>query len=162
MNEDAQRIITKLGLSPLPDEGGFYRQTWAGPPCGDDRAQPVGTAIYFLITSKDFSALHRLETDEIWHFYAGDPIKLVQLNGRDQSARQDIMGSDILAGQVPQVIVRAGVWQGAELAAVNLGWALVGCTMAPGWSEQGFTLGQRETLRAAFPEEAADICRLTR
>lgn len=157
---EAEKIIAALGLQPLAGEGGFYRRTWTGPtPPGGER--PVGTAIYYLITREGFSALHRLAQDEVWHFYAGDPVRLVML----QSGAVEVvsLGPDFLAGQQPQCTVPAGVWQGARLAdEAGQGWALLGCTLAPGWSERDFTLGERATLLREFPAAGDEIARLVR
>ena len=162
MRDEAQQIITKLGLEPLPNEGGYYRRTWTGPAVSKDNRRPMGTVIYFLITPEKFSALHRLETDEVWHFYAGDPVELVQLDPSSQAIQKDILGSDILGGHIPQIVVSAGVWQGARLTSVNQSWALVGCSMAPGWDEREFTLGNRESLLESHPNAAPEIHGLTR
>ncbi len=162
MNNEAQQIITTLGLEPLPNEGGFYRRTWTGPATSKDDPRAIGTAITFLITPGEFSALHRLETDEVWHFYAGDSVELVQLDASDQTVRKDVLGSGLTAGQIPQIVVPAGIWQGARLAADHKGWALLGCTMAPGWNEREFTLGNRESLLERFPQAAPEIHGLTR
>ena len=162
MNDEAHQIITQLGLEPLPNEGGYFRRTWTGPASSMDNPRPIGTAIYFLITPKEFSALHRLETDEVWHFYAGDPVELVQLDTSSQVVRKDVLGSNILAGEISQIVVPAGVWQGARIVEANQGWALLGCTMAPGWDEREFTLGNRESLREVFPDAASEIHGLTR
>lgn len=162
MNDEAQQIIAKLGLESLPHEGGYFRRTWTGPAGDQDQQRPTGTAIYFLITPEEFSSLHRLETDEVWHFHAGDPVELVLLDADSQSVRKTILGSNILAGQMPQLVVPAGVWQGARLAVVQQGWALLGCTMAPGWDEREFTLGDRDALLKIFPAAAELIHRFTR
>jgi hypothetical protein len=162
MNKEAQEIITNLGLEPLPNEGGYYRRTWTGSAETKDNPRPIGTAIYFLITPDEFSALHCLKSDEIWHHYAGDPVELVQLNPSNQAVRKDVLGHDMQAGQIPQIVVGAGCWQGARLAVEHQGWALLGCTMTPGWAEGDFTLGKRETLLKMFPEATLVIRGLTR
>lgn len=159
MNPEAQRIIAALGLEPLPREGGFFRQTWRS---------GTGSAIYFLMTPEDFSALHRLRADEVWHFYAGDAVEHVMLTPGDGAARVARLGGDILAGEIPQLVVPAGSWQGARLAAGGTptsrraGWALLGCTLTPAWEEQGFELGGRAELARAFPAHAALVRALTR
>lgn len=162
MNDEAQQIITKLGLDPLPNEGGYFRRTWTGPAVFKDNCRPIGTAIIFLITPEEFSALHRLATNEVWHFCAGDPVELVQLDASSQAVRRDVLGSDILAGQIPQIVVPAGIWQGARLVTKDQGWALLGCTMAPGWDDREFRLGNRESLLETFPNASPEIHGLTR
>lgn len=152
----ARQLIAALGLQPLPGEGGYFRVTWRG---------AAGSAIFFLLTPDDFSALHRLAQDELWHFYAGDPVEHLQLDPCDGSAAMTRMGSDVLGGEHPQVPVRAGVWQGARLspaAAGGRGFALLGCTVAPPWDERGFQLGERAELARAFPAHVTMIHALTR
>jgi uncharacterized protein len=159
----AAEIIATLKLEPLPDEGGFFRRTytseifWSG-------LRSVNTAIYFLITPDGFSGLHLLETDEIWHFYAGDPVEHVMLDSIGLDGVKTILGADLAAGQRPQLVVPSQSWQGARLAPGPHahGWALLGCTMSPGWDEDEFTLGDRDELTALFPAWSADILALTR
>ncbi len=154
MNAAARALIAALDLAPLPAEGGFFRATWRN---------ATGSAIYFLLTADDFSALHRLEQDEIWHFHAGDRIEHVQLDPRDGTVRVTVMSAAVLAGDQPQVIVPGGCWQGARLAAgATQGYALVGCTVSPPWDERGFELARRADLLRAFPAQGALIAALTR
>jgi predicted cupin superfamily sugar epimerase len=162
MNAEAEKIIARLGLVPLPNEGGFFRQSWVSRErLADGRA--AGSAIYFLLTPEGFSALHQLKTDELWHFYAGDPVELLQLDPRDRSTRLTVLGPDVLAGQIPQLTVRGGIWQGARLVPeAGRGWALLGCTLAPAWDEREFLLGHRLELSTAFPAQAKLIAALTR
>ncbi len=162
MNAEAEKIIARLGLAPLPNEGGFFRQTWVSRDRLAD-GRPTGSAIYFLLTPEGFSALHQLKTDELWHFYAGDAVEHLQLDPRDNSSRLTTLGPDVLAGQTAQLTVRGGVWQGARLALSKVhGWALLGCTLAPAWDEREFLLGQRAELSVAFPAQAGLIAALTR
>jgi predicted cupin superfamily sugar epimerase len=155
----AERLIAALGLAPLPLEGGWYRETHRA------SVRLVGgksasTAIYYLLTPDTFSALHRLPADEVFHFYAGDPVDLVQL-GPAGEGRVLRLGSDVLAGQAPQVVVPAGVWQGSALTAGGE-YALLGTTMAPGFDFSDYEAGERSTLLAAYPAWQAWIERLTR
>lgn len=160
--DEAENIIAQLELQPLPAEGGFYRQTWAGPPLPGS-TRPAGTAILYLITAESFSALHRLETDEVWHFYAGDVVRLVQLDPATGRARTVRLGAELTGDDVLQHVVPAGTWQGARLADPGgRGWALLGCTLAPGWSDREFTLGARDELLRRFPGARVDIMGLTR
>jgi uncharacterized protein len=169
MNAGAEKVVQQLGLVPLPGEGGYFARTWLSP--GASRGRRAGSAIYFLLTTDDFSALHRLRTDEIWHFYAGDDVEHVHLNPRDGTVRTTVLGVDILAGQLPQLVVPAGHWQGARLVmgakaskpgAIRAGWALLGCTLAPAWDPNEFELGQRSRLVREFPSAAALVRALTR
>ena len=154
-------MIERLGLEPLPGEGGYFRHTWAGPPTA---GRPAGTAILFLMTEQDFSALHRCDADEVWLFQAGDPIEHVQLGPTPGEISVATLGTNVLGGHSPQVIARAGAWQGARLVSSGFGagWALLGCTMSPGWWEKGFELGRREELLTAYPKAAWHIRALTR
>jgi predicted cupin superfamily sugar epimerase len=152
----AERIIAALGLTPLPGEGGFFRVT---------SRTPTASAIYFLITLEDFSALHRLDRDELWHFHAGDPAEHVQLDPATGDLRRVRMGPDVPAGDEPQVRVPAGSWQGARLDPAfppHHGYALFSCTMAPPWAESGCTFGARADLQRAFPAAATLVAALTR
>ncbi|MEO1291222.1 MAG: cupin domain-containing protein [Pseudomonadota bacterium] len=129
----AKDIIAALDLSPHP-EGGFYRETWRGTAGADGRA--VGTAIYYMLTVDDFSHWHRVDADEIWHWYSGAPLSLsISPNGHDASAH--LLGPHIGTGQAPQFRVPAGHWQ----SATSMGaWTLVGCTVSPGFEFSGFEL----------------------
>jgi len=155
MNDEARQVVVRLGLVPLPAEGGFFRPTWQ---------TSAGSAIWFLLTPEHFSALHRLNQDEIWHFYAGDRVTHVSLDPGTGNGRETILGANVLAGESPQHLAPAGQWQGARLLPETggRGWALVGCTLAPPWDERGFELGQREKLVPAFPRHAAQIMTFTR
>lgn len=159
--DEAENIIARLGLQPLPGEGGYYRQTWCAP-CESGQARAAASAIYYLITRASFSALHRLAMHETWHFYAGDPARLMLLHAAG-GVETVTLGADIPAGEQPQVVVPAGTWQGARLVDdAKHGWALLGCTVTPAWDERDFELGERAILSRQFPSAAAEIARLTR
>ena len=129
---DADRLIQHLDLAPHP-EGGWYRQTWVAAGAG----RPSGTCIYFLLKAGERSHWHRVDAAEIWHFYAGTPLVL-SLSETDQGPAVDHrLGPDLLAGQAPQIIVPEGHWQAAH---APQGWALVGCTVSPGFQFDGFEL----------------------
>ncbi len=156
----AAEIIAALQLQPLPNEGGFYRRTYTSAttlPGG----RAVGTAIYFLITPDGFSALHRLQTEEVWHFYAGDPVEHVMLDPASRQGLKTILGTDLMGGQRPQLGVPAGRWQGARLVPGGA-WALLGCTMSPGWDEREFQLGDAFDLVGHIPGFLSEIAALTR
>ncbi len=165
MNADI--LIEKLGLQPLPGEGGFYIETYRclekiprsvlpGRYNGD---RYIGTAMFYLLTQNTFSALHRLSTDEIFHFYLGDPVTMLQLMP-EGTGRTITLGSDILAGQLVQCVVPRDVWQGSFL---NPGgrFALLGTTMAPGFDFSDLELGKRKDLIAQYRHHADLIRRLT-
>jgi predicted cupin superfamily sugar epimerase len=162
VNDPAARLIACLGLQRLPGEGGFFRQTWLSPE-RDAAGRPLGSAVLYLMTPEDFSALHRLRMDEVWHFHAGDAVEHVQLDPKDGSIRRTRLGPAADDEEVPQLIVPGGVWQGARLAAGHRqGWALLGCTLAPAWDERDWEAGPRQALTAAFPAAAEIIRALTR
>lgn len=167
-------VIRALALVPLPGEGGYFRQTWVAPtqlPArlvdGVDRVKPIGTAIYYLVTDAPdgFSALHRLPTDEVYHFYLGDPVEQLLLfpDGRSEVV---VLGPDLASGQRVQHVAPRHVWQGTRLApaeAPRAGrWALLGTTMAPGFDPSDYEGGVRDALVAAHPNERDRIVALTR
>ena len=165
-----EQLIRHLGLEPLPVEGGWFSQTYLAeesipadaPPVRYDAAKPFGTAIYFLLTDEPdcFSALHRLPTDEIYHFYLGDPVEMLLLypDGRSEHV---VLGPDVTHGQRVQFVAPRGVWQGSRLIAGGK-FALMGTTMAPGFTPTDFTAGERDELVRAYPAEAEVISALTR
>jgi uncharacterized protein len=159
----ADDIIRLLDLQPLAMEGGFFRETYRstrrlspdclGAPFQHEKA--VGTAIYYLLTPGTTSALHRLPTDEIFHHYCGGPVEMLRLwpDGRSDIVQ---LGSDLSAGQRPQVVVPAGVWQGSRLLP-GADFALMGTTMAPGFDYADFESGVRGQLIERYPAEEARI-----
>ncbi|MEU0387159.1 cupin domain-containing protein [Streptomyces chartreusis] len=151
-------LIAHYGLEPIPREGGLFRQTWAGPERPDGR--PEGTAIVALLTAEDFSALHRLPTDEIWHVYLGDPLELLLL-APDGSTRTVVLGPDVLGGQHVQFTIPAGTWMGGRVREAGQ-WTLFGCTMAPGFTFQGYEHGDAAELTARYPSVADQVRRLCR
>lgn len=166
----AQDVISLLQLQPLPVEGGLFRQTYRAAETISDVVapgryapdKPAGTCIFALFTGDpdSFSAMHRLPTDEIWHFYLGDPIELLLLHEVGRSERI-VMGQDILSGQRVQYVVPRGAWMGARLLPGGA-YALFGNTMAPGFTSADFEGGERDMLIAQYPHEAELITRLTR
>ncbi|MEV6590917.1 cupin domain-containing protein [Streptomyces acidicola] len=153
-------LVAHYGLEPIPREGGRFRRTWAGPERSDGR--PEGSAIVALLTAEpgDFSALHRLPSDEVWHFYLGDPLELLLL-APDGSSRTVLLGPDVLGGQWVQYTVPAGTWMGARVLAGGA-WSLFGCTMAPGFTYEAYEHGDVAELTARYPDRAARIAELGR
>lgn len=159
----AQEVAQALQLKPHPLEGGFFRETYRSRwmvsgeylPHGISGPRSVGTAIYYLITPETFSALHRLPGTEIFHFYAGDPVLMLQLLP-DGTSQMVTIGNDLAAGQQPQVVVRGHVWQGSRLAPGGK-WALMGTTMSPGFDPADYEHGEAQTLIAQYPDVAARI-----
>lgn len=164
MNErlmTADEIKSILRLKPLAVEGGLFRQTYrseATMPNG----RPIGTGIYALFTDAEdsFSAMHRLDGDELWHFYLGDPIEMLLLEA-DGSHMTATLGPELRAGEAPQIVVTGGTWMGASLVRGGR-FALIGCTMSPGFQTLGYEGGERHRLCAAYPAAAERIVALTR
>jgi hypothetical protein len=128
-----ESLIVTLGLAPHP-EGGWYRRTWESAACTGKR--PAASAIYYLLLEGEVSAPHRIDATELWHFYDGDPLELVREppGGTPEST---VLGRDLAAGERPQAVVEAGVWQWAR----PLGrYALVGATVTPAFTFEGFEL----------------------
>lgn len=163
----ADDVIDLLQLKPLPLEGGYFREMYrsadvltAGSlPQRYGRDKAAGTAIYYLLSPDTFSAMHRLPTDEIFHFYLGDPVTMLQL-GTD-GGKLVTLGSDIRAGQQPQVGVPRSIWQGSLLQPGGK-FALMGTTMAPGFDFTDYEHGGRGELCRQYPAFAETIRRLTR
>jgi predicted cupin superfamily sugar epimerase len=165
---DIQRLIDKLGLSVLPREGGHFAETYRSDesipaPSLDSRYgrdKSVSTAIYYLLTPDTFSEMHRLISDEVYHFYGGDSVEMLQLRP-DGSHNLITLGSDILAGEAVQVVVPRGVWQGSRLKSGGE-YALLGTTVAPGFDSSDYEHGDRERLIRDYPDCAGMIRLLTR
>lgn len=166
-NNIAKHWIEKLQLEPHP-EGGYFRQTYrsgvmiareAMPP-GFGGARAASTAIYFLLEDENFSAFHRLRSDEMWHFYAGSPL-VVEVIEPAGTRSTILLGDGPDAGHVFQAVVRAGRWFASHVADWN-GWALVGCTVSPGFDFEDFEMAKREELVRQLPQHRELIERLTR
>jgi predicted cupin superfamily sugar epimerase len=160
---EAESLIARLNLKPLPAEGGFFARTWESATKGVD-GRPAATSIFFLVTPACFSAFHRLDAEEIWYFHEGDGLEHWQIDGQGRPVCT-LLGGDLLSGQQPHVVVAAGSWQGARIAPQQThprGWSLVSCVVCPGWDDRGFTLGVRDSLAKSFPEAASIISALTR
>jgi uncharacterized protein len=157
-----------LNLAPHPREGGFYRQTWQSEEVIPHRVLPArylaerfaGTCIFYLLEPGTFSEMHRLTSDEIFHFYYGDPVEMLQLLP-DGSGQTVILGSDLTLGQHPQLIVPKNIWQGSHLVAGGR-VALLGCTVSPGFDYADYEAAHRETLLRNYPEFSDLIRVLTR
>jgi uncharacterized protein len=159
----ADEVKLLLQLVPLPIEGGFFRETYRSRwtvsaeylPDGTRGSRSIGTAIYYMITPETFSTLHRLPGSEVFHFYLGDPVEMLQLLS-DGSSQTITVGPDILNGQQPQVVVRGHVWQGCKLAPGGK-WALMGTTMSPGFDYADYETSDRAQLIAQYPGAADKI-----
>ncbi len=165
MNID--EIIEKLQLSEHP-EGGFFRETYRsseyissnelGPKYPGKRN--YATCIYFLLTSNTFSAFHRIQQDEIWHFYQGNPISLHVIS-EEGTYEKITIGNDLSQNQSPQYVVPGGSWFAAEVIGENT-FGLLGCTVAPGFDFMDFELPKRNLLIKKFPQHRVIVERLTR
>ena len=171
--EDVKRL---LGLQPHPREGGWFVRTYeadeliSADAFSDGRydgPRRTGTAIYYLLETDTFSEMHVLASDEIFHHYAGDAVEMLQLHP-DGSSRRVVIGNDLHADERPQVVVPRGVWQGSRLLAPAqestdaCGWALLGCTVSPGFEFADYRSAPRAELIARWPGEAEIITALTR
>ena len=155
---NAEDLIKHFELIPLAKEGGYYRETYRSTEhVSTEGLSPklfksFSTAIYYCLTANTFSHLHRLPTDEIYHFYYGDPVELFLLiETPTPHFKLHVLGNNFLDGQVPQVTVPANVWQGSRLR--NAGKvALMGTTMAPGFNFNDLELADYKTLKKLLPE----------
>lgn len=135
-------VIRLLALQPHPVEGGHFRET---------HRNPHSTAIYYLLEGAGVSEMHRLPGDEVYHFYAGDPLETLLLFP-DGSGRVVTVGTDLPAGQVPQLVIPGGVWQGSVRGHGGNGWSLIGATMAPGFRYEDYERGERAALSGRWVE----------
>jgi uncharacterized protein len=158
----AAEIKSLLRLEPHPIEGGFFRRTYTSPGSVDlpRGARPQGTAIYYLLEPGTFSEMHCLASDEIFHFYLGDPVEMLQLHP-DGSSAVLALGPDLRNGQHVQLVVPAGVWQGTRLIGDGK-VALLGCTVTPGFDFADYRSASYEELAAKWPVERDLIQKLTR
>ncbi|WP_107037475.1 cupin domain-containing protein [Brumimicrobium mesophilum] len=166
MKSKVEKLVETLNLSPHP-EGGFYRETYRS--SGNVSESSLGskyqgersysTCIYFLLTSDNFSAFHKIKQDEIWHHYDGSPIKLHMISAQGEYSVQ-IIGKDIENGQLPQYVVEGGCWFGSEVLNEN-DYSLTGCTVSPGFSFEDFELFSRKELIALYPQFDKEITHLT-
>jgi predicted cupin superfamily sugar epimerase len=166
-NNNAKHWIETLRLEPHP-EGGYFRQTYRSDvmvarealPAGFGGARAASTTIYFLLEGENFSSFHRLRSDEVWHFYTGSSltVEVIEPAGSRSSL---LLGDDSDAGHVFQAVVRAGCWFASHVADWK-GWALVGCSVAPGFDFEDFEMAQRDQLVNSYPQHRALIELLTR
>jgi uncharacterized protein len=158
----ADVIKSLLKLEPHPIEGGSFRRTYTSAGTVELRrgVRPQGTAIYYLLEPGTFSEMHVLESDEIFHFYLGDPVEMLQLYP-DGSSAVFTLGQDLAAGQHVQLVVPAGVWQGTRLIGTGK-VALLGCTVTPGFDFADYRGGRYEELAEKWPARAERIRALTR
>lgn len=158
MHITPEKLIQQLKLEPLPQEGGLFRRTYESQQ--ETENTPMGTAIYFMLFGQGYSHLHRLPTDEIYHFYLGDPVELLELLP-DGSSRVTILGQDICNGASVQHVVKGGTWQGSRLKSGGT-YALMGTTMAPGFCQEQYEHAQYiQALQQQYPSQKEMIACLS-
>ncbi|HSQ69630.1 MAG TPA: cupin domain-containing protein [Steroidobacteraceae bacterium] len=157
---DVEALVRALALEPHP-EGGYFRETYRSGRL-DTGGRPAATMIYYLLPRGQVSRLHRIDADEGWHLYLGGPLEIFEFDEHDPDAspRITMLGRDLEHGESPQHLVPAGRWFGAALGS-GAHYALVGCTVAPGFDFSTFELGSRVELMARFPAALELIRRLT-
>ncbi|MEQ6123377.1 cupin domain-containing protein [Pseudotenacibaculum sp. MALMAid0570] len=163
----AQNIINKLELQEHP-EGGYFKETYRSSGVIPNNVLSTNfkgdrnesTAIYFLLTSEKFSAFHKINQDEAWHFYKGAPLKL-HIISKEGNYSFIMIGNDLENGEVPQYVVKGGDWFAAEVLQKDA-YTLVGCTVAPGFDFADFVLPKREEMINLFPTHKEIITKLTR
>lgn len=153
MNENVKEIVERLNLSPLEGEGGMFRRTYEG--ALNKEGQPIYSAIYYLLTEYSFSHMHKLDTDEIYHYYMGDELELLLLYP-DGTWEVKVLGTDLIKGEVPQFRIPAGCWQGSRIVQGG-SYSLVGTTMAPAYRDEEYVHGDCEVLCEMYPQAADKI-----
>lgn len=160
----ADDVIRLLDLKPLTIEGGYFRETYRSEeqfmPAGYAGSRSMATAIYYLLSPETFSEMHMVTSAEIFHFYLGDPVEMLQI-APDGSAEMVILGNDIVGGMRPQHVVPGGYWQGARLRAGGT-FALLGTTMSPGFDYADYRSGRRQEMLDSFPQHSDLLRTLTR
>ena len=160
----ADEVKRILGLVKHPREGGWYVRAWESAEFVEleryGGARRTSTAIYYLLEPDTFSEMHVLESDEIFHHYMGAAVEMLQLLPDGESKRA-VIGKELNAGERPQVVVPRGVWQGSRLMN-DEGWALLGCTVSPGFEFADYKSAGRDELIAKWPSEREMITKLTR
>lgn len=164
---NVEELVKHLGLSPHP-EGGYYKETYRSGGIISEAALPkefggdrnFATAIYFLIEKNNFSALHKIKSDETWHFYAGDALEVIEINEHGE-LKLTLVGNRITEGEVFQYTVKANTWFGSRVKKGG-NYSLVGCTVAPGFDFSDFEMAERATLSAQHPQHKLMIEEMTR
>ena len=164
--ESIKNTVKLLDLKPHP-EGGYFKETYRS--AGEIQSESLdpsykgnrsySTCIYFLLTSDNFSAFHRIKQDEIWHFYEGSPIRLHMISETGVHS-EHIIGKDLTKGERPQFVVPGGCWFASEVVNDH-SYSLTGCTVSPGFSFEDFELKSRKELTDLFPHLKSIIAKLT-
>lgn len=160
MTNEVSELIAALDLKPHP-EGGYYRETYRSSKVVGEPVRALSTAIYYLLVPDTFSELHRLTADEIFHFYLGDTVEMLQLF-EDGASKVVKLGQNLAAGEQLQVVLSAGVWFGSRLVAGG-SFALMGTTVAPGFDFADYERGSRAELIAQYSQsaESAELTTIT-
>ncbi len=167
MDKKIDEIVCKLKMEPHP-EGGFYKETYRSNGVVPQNAlgkeftgdRNYCTAIYFLLTSENFSAFHRIKQDEIWHYYSGSSL-YVHVISPDGKYNKFTVGMNLDRGELPQLVVPAGCWFASSVKDTD-SYSLVGCTVSPGFDFDDFELAERAVLSKEFPEHNTIITQFTR
>lgn len=165
MNVDL--LVKKLNLEPHP-EGGYFKEVYRSSEIIPQKALPEGfsgdrniaTAIYFLIEKNNFSALHKIKSDETWHFYYGDALEVIEID-ENGVLTATAVGNNLVEGEIFQYTVKANTWFGSRVKSGG-NFSLVGCTVAPGFDFNDFELGTKEVLVKLFPKHIEIINEMTR
>lgn len=163
---EAEKIIQRLELEPHP-EGGYFKETYRSEgkisqnhlPDVFDGDRNLSTCIYFLLTSETFSAFHKINQDEFWHFYKGSAIQLFMIS-EEGKLSEVIIGNNLENGEVPQFVVPKNYWFAARIIQPE-SYALVGCTVSPGFDFRDFILPSRAELLEKFPQHEKVITQFT-
>lgn len=158
MSLNASDIVKLLGLQPLPEEGGYFVRSYQAKDkvLLDRGERPVGDAIYYLITEDQFSGLHRLKCDEMWHFYAGNPVEMLIFDDNEFNLVE--IGNSDFTKHLPQKLVKANQWQGTKLKSGGK-WALLGTNAFPGYAQEDFAMGQLDMFQGRPHEQLRIIKR---
>lgn len=166
MNSKINYYVEKLEMQPHP-EGGFYKETYRSvgsipKKCLTDfeEERSCSTGIYFLLAKENFSAFHRIKSDEMWHFYDGDGLVIHEITPSGDYLKHKL-GLSLNEGEKPQLVIAANSWFASEVREEG-SWCLVGCTVSPGFDFQDFELANRAFLTKEYPSQKALITRLTR
>jgi predicted cupin superfamily sugar epimerase len=163
---EIKELIDRLNLLPHP-EGGYYRETYRSDAVVSPNSLPgfsgdrnISTAIYFLLTAGNFSAFHRIKSDEVWHFYHGSSAQVHVIDERGVY-KCHLLGTDFKNNETPQLVVKAGDWFGSSVSDGG-SYSLVGCTVAPGFDFNDFEMANCKELLESYPEHREIILKLTR
>lgn len=166
-NKRAAYLIRKLDLQKHP-EGGYFKEVYRSDEIIGQKNLPerytsgrnYSTSIYFMIEGDDFSSFHRLESDELWHFYEGTAIKIIMID-KNGKLENKLLGTDFEKGENPVAVIKKATWFAAELVDKTM-YSLIGCTVAPGFDFEDFTLAKSDDLIKNFPYHSEIIKKFTR